>query len=109
MQAVDAAAAALAAPDTLPSARVLAAVQRDHSDSFVSFVRAQSLKAHQQLLALPWRADQQARYEAMAAQSMEDQRTIEANDTMPFDVYRAEYTSPARLGRAAYEPVHSLP
>jgi glutamate--cysteine ligase len=107
MQAVESAAAALAAPDTLPSAQVLAAVQRDHGDSFVSFVRAQSLKAHQQLLALPWRPDQQARYEAMAAQSLEDQRTIEANDTMPFDVYRAEYTSPARLGRATFEPVHA--
>ncbi len=97
---------ALAAPDTLPSARVLAAVQSEHGDSFVSFVRAQSLQTHQRLLAMPWSAPQQARYEAMAAKSLEDQRAIEEGDTMPFEVYREEYTSPARLGRAAFEPVH---
>ncbi|AOW12622.1 glutamate--cysteine ligase [Hydrogenophaga crassostreae] len=106
VQAVAAAGASLAAPDTLPSARVLAAVRNEHSDSFVSFVRAQSLQTHNHLLDLPWSSGQQARYEAMAAKSLDDQRAIEANDTMPFDVYREEYTSPARLGRAAYEPVH---
>ena len=106
VQAVAQAGASLAAPDTLPSARVLAAVQRDHKDSFVSFVRTQSLNTHNRLLAMPWSANQQSRYEAMAAKSIDDQRAIEASDTMPFDVYRAEYTSPARLGRAAFEPVH---
>ena len=106
VQAVVQAGAALAAPDTLPSARVLAAVQSEHGDSFVSFVRAQSLQTHQRLLAMPWSASQQARYEAMAAKSLEDQRAIEEGDTMPFEVYRQEYTSPARLGRAAFEPVH---
>ena len=99
--------ASLAAPETLPSARVLAAVQSQHNDSFVSFVRAQSLQTHNRLLAMPWSPAQQARYEAMAAKSLDDQRAIEASDTMPFDVYRAEYTSPARLGRAAFEPVHA--
>jgi glutamate--cysteine ligase len=86
---------------------VLAAVQSQHNDSFVSFVRAQSLQTHNRLLAMPWSPAQQARYEAMAAKSLDDQRAIEASDTMPFDVYRAEYTSPARLGRAAFEPVHA--
>jgi glutamate--cysteine ligase len=51
------------------------------------------------LLGLPWSAKQQARYEAMALQSLEDQRAIEAADTMPFEIYRQEYTSPTRLGR----------
>lgn len=106
VQAVAQAGASLAAPDTLPSAKVLAAVRGQHADSFVSFVRAQSLQTHNHLLEMPWSPIQQARYEAMAAKSLEDQRAIEANDTMPFDVYLKEYTSPARLGRAAYEPVH---
>ena len=55
---------------------------------------------------MPWSAEQQTRYAAMAAKSLEDQRAIEAGDSMPFEMYRKEYTSPARLGRAAYEPVH---
>jgi glutamate--cysteine ligase len=97
--AVAQARAALEVPETLPSARVLAAIRQAHSDSFVGFVRAQSLQTHQHLLGLPWSAKQQARYEAMAAQSVQDQRAIEAADTMPFEIYRQEYTSPARLGR----------
>lgn len=97
--AVAQARASLLAPDTLPSARVLAAIRQDHSDSFVGFVRAQSLQTHQHLLGLPWSAKQQARYEAMAAKSQEDQRAIEAADTMPFEIYRQEYVSPTRLGR----------
>jgi len=97
--AVAQARAALLAPDTLPSARVLDAIRQAHSDSFVGFVRAQSLQTHQNLLGLPWSAKQQARYEAMAAKSLEDQRAIEAADTMPFEIYRQEYVSPARLGR----------
>ena len=97
--AVAQARAALLAPDTLPSARVLAAIRQAHSDSFVGFVRAQSQQTHSHLLGLPWSTKQQARYEAMAAQSVQDQRAIEAADTMPFEIYRQEYTSPARLGR----------
>ncbi|QHE85350.1 glutamate--cysteine ligase [Hydrogenophaga sp. BPS33] len=86
-------------PDTLPSARVLQAMHKHHGDSFVAFARAQSHLTHQQLAALPWSHAQQARFEAMAAQSVEDQRAIEAADTMPFEIYRQEYVSPARLGR----------
>ncbi|MGE0348976.1 glutamate--cysteine ligase [Hydrogenophaga sp.] len=90
---------ALLQPDTLPSARVLQAMHAEHDDSFVAFARAQSLATHQHLLGLPWSSKQQARYEAMAAQSVEDQRAIELADSMPFEIYRQEYVSPARLGR----------
>ena len=90
---------ALLQPDTLPSARVLQAMREQHGDSFVAFARAQSLATHQHLLGLPWSSKQQARYEAMAAQSIEDQRAIELADSMPFEIYRQEYVSPARLGR----------
>ena len=41
----------------------------------------------------------------MAAQSVADQRAIEAADTMPFEIYRQEYTSPVRLGRPQTEAV----
>jgi glutamate--cysteine ligase len=103
--AVAQALAALLAPDTLPSARVLSAVRGDHGDSFVAFAREQSLKNHAELLATPWSAKQQARFEAMAAQSVADQRAIEAADTMPFEIYRQEYTSPARLGHPRAQAV----
>jgi len=98
-QAVAQARAALQAPDTLPSAQVLQAVRSGYADCFTAFVREQSLHAQAHLLALPWSAKQQARYEAMALKSLEDQRAIEAADTMPFEIYRQEYTSPSRLGR----------
>jgi len=98
-EAVAQALAALLAPDTLPSARVLQAMHAEHADSFVGFARAQSLKIHAELLALPWSSKLQGRFEAMAAQSLADQRAIEAADSMPFEIYRQEYTSPTRLGR----------
>ena len=86
-------------PDKLPSARVLHAMHKHHGDSFVAFARAQSRVTHQHLAGLPWASKQQARFEAMAAKSVEDQRAIEAADSMPFEIYRQEYVSAARLGR----------
>lgn len=97
--AVAQARAAWLAPETLPSARVLAAIGQQHSDSFVGFVRHQSQQIHEQLLALDWSAAQQARYEAMADQSVRDQQAIEAADSLPFEIYRQEYVSAKRLGR----------
>ncbi len=95
--AVQAARVSLRQPDTLPSARVLAAMERDHGDSFVSFVRAQSSHTQEALLALPWSAAQQAHFERLSAQSIEQQKAIEAADTLPFEIYRREYVSPERL------------
>lgn len=92
------AAARLANPDLLPSARVLAAAVKDHDNSFVGFARAQSEKTREALLALPFPPDMQARFAAEAAASVEEQRKIEAADTMPFEIYRQQYISPARLG-----------
>ncbi|MEY4980210.1 MAG: glutamate--cysteine ligase [Pseudomonadota bacterium] len=90
---------ALQNPALLPSAQVLHAVAQHHHHSFLSFARTQSQHNHSALLALPWSTEQQTRFEAMAAQSVADQRAIEAADTMPFEIYRQEYTSPHRLGR----------
>lgn len=97
--ALAAARAALAAPDTLPSARVLQALRADHADSFVAFARARSHDTQARLLALPVAPELQARFDRLAADSVAEQKRIEAMDSMPFEIYRREYTSPARLGR----------
>ena len=98
-QALAAARAALAAPDTLPSARVLRAMRDEHHDSFVSFVRTRSADTRAQLLALPYPAALKGRFDALAAASITEQKRIESMDSMPFEIYRQEYTSPKRLGR----------
>jgi len=95
--AVTAAEHALQHPDTTPSARVLQAIQGDYEGSFVAFVRAQSQKTKQSMLALPMSHGQAADWAAQSAQSLRDQADIEAADTMPFDIYLQEYLSPRRL------------
>lgn len=99
--AVRAAEATLRDAAALPSSRVLAAMAAGHDNSFVVFSRERSRQTRQALLDLPWRPEQQARFEAMARQSLEDQRKIEAADTMPFEIFRQEYVSPKRLGLSA--------
>ena len=71
---------------------------QDYKDSFAAFARAQSVRTKQAMLDLPLSADAQARFDAMALESWEAQRKIEAADTMPFDIYLREYLSPNRLG-----------
>jgi glutamate--cysteine ligase len=90
--------AALADPSLLPSARVLAAVAKDHENSYIGFVRAQSDKTRSELLALPYPPAMQARFEAEAAASIDEQKKLEAADSMPFEIYRQQYLSPERLG-----------
>jgi glutamate--cysteine ligase len=99
-QALAAATAALQAPETLPSARVLAAMQ-GFDNSFVQFVRAQSVQTQAHFLQMPWTAEQQASFEAMTQQSVAEQKKIEAVDTMPFEIYREKYLSANRLGQPA--------
>jgi glutamate--cysteine ligase len=104
--ALRAAQALMGQPDLLPSARVLDVMSRDHADSFTGFTRAQSQQTRMKLLALPFPAGLQAKFEALSAQSVKDQQAIEAADTMPFESYRQQYVSPDRLGltRAAIAP-----
>jgi glutamate--cysteine ligase len=96
--AVQSAASALHDPSTVPSARVLAAMAASHDNSFTAFSRERSRQTQQALLGLPWSPAQQARFEAMALQSLEDQKSIEEADTVPFEIFRQEYVSPERLG-----------
>ena len=73
-------------------------MRADFEDSFTAFARAQSLQTKAKLLALPFSGAQQSRFAAKSAQSLQDQREIEAGDSMPFEIYRQQYVSPDRLG-----------
>jgi len=61
-------------------------------------VRAQSEQTRTTLLALPFSDQQKAEFERMTEESIQEQKRIEAADTMPFEIYREQYVSPARLG-----------
>ena len=95
--ALTAARSALAAPDSLPSARVLASMSTDFGGSYTAFVKTQSEAIHRHLLALPWSPAHQAMFEAMARVSVEQRRRIEESDSMDFESYREAYLSPLRL------------
>jgi glutamate--cysteine ligase len=95
--ALTAASAALLDPSTLPSARVLAAMAARHDNSFVGFARAQSLATQGILQSQPLSPEQLARFAALTETSIQEQKKIEASDTMPFEVYRQQYVSAERL------------
>ncbi len=97
-EALTSASAALANPDLLPSARVLAAMAQEFDNSFVKFVRTQSEKTRDSFNSLPFSKEQQAHFAALSQQSLEDQKKIEAADSMPFEVYRQQYVAAERLG-----------
>ena len=96
--ALAAAHANLTEMQTTPSARVLATMVRDFDSSYVAFTRAQSVQTRNALLALPFSAEQQARFVAMTKASVDEQRRIEANDSLPFEQFRQQYLSVERLG-----------
>jgi glutamate--cysteine ligase len=96
--ALAAAHAVLRAPDTTPSARVLATMARDFDSSYVGFTRAQSVQTRNALLALPFDDEQQKRFVDASKASVDEQKRIEANDSLPFEIYRQQYLSAERLG-----------
>ena len=96
--ALSAAQRSLSDLDSLPSARVLAAMRAEHAGEFVPFVDARSAQTRDQLLARPLPdAEAPARWAAEAAASLEEQRRIEAAETLTFEDFLADYLSPARL------------
>jgi glutamate--cysteine ligase len=88
----------LGALDTLPSARALAHMVSDFGSSYTAFVRAQSNQTRAHLMALPWQAEQQAAFETLSRESLEQRRAIEAADTVDFETFRLAYLAPERLG-----------
>jgi glutamate--cysteine ligase len=96
-EALAAAHAGIAAPDTLPSARVLSTMAGDFAGGYTAFLRAQGEQTHRHLLGLPWPAEQQAAFEAMARESVAERLALEAAETVDFETYRLAYLSPERL------------
>jgi len=105
VQALAAARAAVLAPDTLPSARVLAQMQRDFNGSHDAFVRAHSQRTRDHMLGLPLPANVSAHMAELASESLAEQRRIEASDSMPFEIYRQQYLAPDRLRLPRGAPV----
>jgi len=106
--AVRSAQALLHDPDLLPSARVLAVMQRDFANSVTAFGCAQSQQARAKLLALPFGAALQSKFTAQSEQSVREQQVIEASDRIPFETFRQQYISAERLdpsANPAIEPV----
>jgi len=79
-----------------PSARVLADL-RTHGNSYRDFARAWSARHRASLLAAPLPAEAEARQRRLAAESIQEQRAIEAADTLPFEQFRQRYLAPERL------------
>jgi glutamate--cysteine ligase len=88
---------ALAAPQSLPSSRVLQAMHQDFNGSYTGFIRAQSEQTHQHLLALPWSAAQQSSFERMSQESQAKRLAIEAADSQDFESWRVAYLDAANL------------
>jgi len=96
-QALAAAHQLLANPEQTPSAQVLAAVTGQFQGQFKAFGAAQSQAARAATLAQPWSEALTARYQALAADSVGAQKSLEAADTVPFEEWRQCYMSPEHL------------
>jgi glutamate--cysteine ligase len=95
--ALTAAVQAVADPDLLPSARVLQALRDRFDGSYSRFVLAQSLRHRELLQREPLPADVAARFARLAETSLDEQRSVEAADTVPFETFRQRYLSPDSL------------
>jgi glutamate--cysteine ligase len=94
---VHSARAAVADPERLPSAQVLAAMAAKFDGAYVDFVRARSLAAKRDLLELPWADADNARFRTLAAASLREQQALEAADDISFEDFRQRYLSPEQL------------
>ncbi|MGE5450493.1 MAG: glutamate--cysteine ligase [Acidobacteriota bacterium] len=81
----------------LPSARVVAALEQAPHDAHVRFGLAQSSQSRAAVMARPWPAQVQARFEHEAQASLLERAQIEAADTLPFEAFRQDYMSAHHL------------
>lgn len=88
----------LVAPGRTSSARVLQQMEQQHGNSFQEFAMHQSRQARDAVLDWPWTPQQQAHWDAQAAQSLAEQAAIEAADTLPFEAWRQRYMAVEGLG-----------
>ena len=70
---------------------------RDHRNSHVRFVLAQSFAHRNGVLEQPLSAAVSERFTRLADESVGEQKRIEASDTLPFESYRQLYLAPFRL------------
>ena len=84
-------------PNATPSARVLQAMGRNHANSYVRFVLAESLLHAGSLRSLALGADAQERFARLAEESLAEQRRLEAADKVDFETFRKQYLSPDLL------------
>jgi glutamate--cysteine ligase len=84
-------------PNAAPSARVLHAMARNHANSYVRFVLAESLLHAGSLRGLPLAPEARTRFEHLAAESLAEQERIEAGDKVDFETFRKSYLSPDLL------------
>ncbi len=96
---------ALRDPSSLPSARVLRETELAHGRSFPEFALAQSRRHRDDLAARPLPAEAVARHAQLAAQSLEEQRRIEAADDVPFETYRRRYLEQELLSGPHFRPL----
>jgi glutamate--cysteine ligase len=97
LDALMGAAVLISNPNATPSARVLHAMARNHADSYVRFVLAESLLHAGSLRGLPLGPEIKKRFEHLAAESLEEQRRLEAGDKVDFEIFRRQYLSPDLL------------
>ena len=101
--ALESAISSLKDPQTVPSARVLHAMARNHADSHVKFTLAESLSHRGTLLGIPLKPEVEERFARLAAESIEKQKKIEASDRVDFETYRQRYLNPELLRAEALE------
>jgi glutamate--cysteine ligase len=87
----------IADPGSTPSARVLHAMARNHDNSYVRFALIESTlhKATLQHLELP--REVRERFNRLGAESLQNQREIEAADQLDFETFRQRYLAPNLL------------
>jgi glutamate--cysteine ligase len=83
---------------------VLRAVERDHGRSFPEFVLEQSRRHRDALSRVPLAPEASKRFEALAAESLAEQRRMEAADDVPFDAYRRRYLDQDLLSGPHFRP-----
>ena len=75
--------------DRLPSAQILKTLEQSETGSYVGFIKERSQLASKVLAELPWTELDEQKFKLLAAESIQNQRTIEQTDTIGFDDYLA--------------------
>ena len=90
-------------PETVPSARVLHAMARNHGNSHVRFTLAESLAHRGTLIGIPLKPRSRSASRSWRSESIEKQKKIEASDRIDFETYRQRYLNPELLRAEALE------